>query len=255
MNFGPLNLEGGHRRLNVAVSRARQGVVIFSTLMPEQIRPHLVFVPQEFATSRITSRFAIRGPRALIEQNSPIGLEPDIPFEKQVINQLRGWTVHPQVGVSGYRIDIGVVDPRAPGRYLWALSAMALRIIRRPPPRPGPAAPPHLGRSWVGAAQNLVWTGGVIRVSRCRRFLLARLEHLLTVESSDEDIPAEASNASAEAPGRKAIEVLAYAKMVQPEPAPEHVLPAYRSAEITGGNLRFSMPGNLGRFWLASCRR
>lgn len=30
----------------------------------------------------------------------------------------RGWTVHPQVGCSGYRIDIGVVDPRAPGRYL-----------------------------------------------------------------------------------------------------------------------------------------
>jgi very-short-patch-repair endonuclease len=30
----------------------------------------------------------------------------------------RNWVLHPQVGCSGYRIDIGVVDPRAPGRYL-----------------------------------------------------------------------------------------------------------------------------------------
>jgi very-short-patch-repair endonuclease len=50
----------------------------------------------------------------------PTGREPDSPFERQVISALRekGWTVHPQVGVSGYRIDIGVVDPRATGRYL-----------------------------------------------------------------------------------------------------------------------------------------
>jgi superfamily I DNA and/or RNA helicase len=27
LNFGPLNLEGGHRRLNVVVSRARQGAL------------------------------------------------------------------------------------------------------------------------------------------------------------------------------------------------------------------------------------
>jgi very-short-patch-repair endonuclease len=30
----------------------------------------------------------------------------------------KGWVVHPQVGCSGYRIDMAVVDPRAPGRYL-----------------------------------------------------------------------------------------------------------------------------------------
>lgn len=32
-----------------------------------------------------------------------------------------GWVVHPQVGCSGYRIDMGVVDPRAPGRYLMGI--------------------------------------------------------------------------------------------------------------------------------------
>lgn len=37
MNFGPLNNAGGERRLNVAVSRARKEMVVFSTLMPEMI--------------------------------------------------------------------------------------------------------------------------------------------------------------------------------------------------------------------------
>lgn len=119
MNFGPLNGEGGHRRLNVAISRAREGVVIFSSLMPEQI---------DLARVRAAGvrdlkhylEFAIRGARALVEQSVPTGLEPESPFEVAVIKVLRekGWTVHPQVGCSGYRIDLAVVDPRAPGRYL-----------------------------------------------------------------------------------------------------------------------------------------
>ena len=119
MNFGPLNAEGGHRRLNVAISRAREAVVIYATLMPQQI---------DLAKVRAAGvrdlkhylEFALKGPRALVEHKAPTGLEPDSPFEVAVIRMLRdrGWTVHPQVGCSGYRIDIGVVDPRAPGRYL-----------------------------------------------------------------------------------------------------------------------------------------
>lgn len=119
MNFGPLNGENGNRRLNVAISRAREGVVIYSSLMPEQI---------DLAKVRAAGvrdlkhylEFALKGPRALLERSMPTGLEPDSPFETAVIKVLRdrNWVVHPQVGCSGYRIDLGVVDPRAPGRYL-----------------------------------------------------------------------------------------------------------------------------------------
>lgn len=119
MNFGPLNSEGGQRRLNVAISRARERVVIYSSLLPEQI---------DLAKVRAAGvqdlkhylEFAIRGPRALVEQSIPTGRAPDSPFEIEVIKVLRskGWEVHPQVGCSGYRIDIGVVDPAAEGRYL-----------------------------------------------------------------------------------------------------------------------------------------
>ena len=38
LNFGPLNRAGGERRLNVAVTRARRQVVIFSSFEPAQLR-------------------------------------------------------------------------------------------------------------------------------------------------------------------------------------------------------------------------
>lgn len=119
MNFGPLNGEGGHRRLNVAISRARHGVVIYSTLKPEQIDLSRVRAAGVRDLKHYLE-FARRGPRALVEQAIPTGLAPDSPFETAVITMLRdrGWTVHPQVGCSGYRVDLGIVDPRAPGRYL-----------------------------------------------------------------------------------------------------------------------------------------
>jgi very-short-patch-repair endonuclease len=119
MNFGPLNGEGGHRRLNVAVSRAREGVVIFSTLRPEQIDLSRVRAAGVRDLKHYLE-FAIGGARALVAQSTPTGLGADSPFEAAVTAMLRdkGWDVHPQVGCSGYRIDMAVVDPRAPGRYL-----------------------------------------------------------------------------------------------------------------------------------------
>jgi very-short-patch-repair endonuclease len=119
MNFGPLNSEGGQRRLNVAISRARERVVIFSTLKPEQIDLSRVRAAGVRDLKHYLE-FALKGPRALLEQSLPTGMEPDSQFESQVIKVLRdhNWVVHPQVGCSGYRIDMGVVDPRAPGRYL-----------------------------------------------------------------------------------------------------------------------------------------
>lgn len=122
MTFGPLNLDGGERRLNVAISRAREGVTIFSSLRPEQIELSRVRAAGVRDLKNYLE-FAIRGPRALVEQSVPTGGEPDSPFEEVVIAKLRdrGWTVHPQVGCSGYRVDIGVVDPRAPGRYLLGI--------------------------------------------------------------------------------------------------------------------------------------
>ena len=122
MNFGPLNGEGGHRRLNVAITRAREAVRIFSSLDPGQIDTSKVRAAGVRDLKHYLD-FAIKGPRALVAQSTPTGREPDSPFERAVMQALRerGWDVHAQVGCSGYRIDLAVVDPNAPGRYLLGI--------------------------------------------------------------------------------------------------------------------------------------
>jgi len=119
MNFGPLNREGGERRLNVALTRARHEMCVFSTLRPDQIdlnrtRARAVIDLKHFL------EYAERGPAALGEAvHGPQG-DFESPFEAAVARALRerGWDVHPQIGVSAYRIDLGVVHPDRPGAYL-----------------------------------------------------------------------------------------------------------------------------------------
>jgi very-short-patch-repair endonuclease len=123
MNFGPLNRDGGERRLNVAVTRAKHEVLVFSGLRGDQID-----------LTRTRSRgvrdlkffldFAERGPRALVAAtHSSATADPDSEFERMVADRIRaaGFEVHHQVGCSGYRIDLAVVDPTAPGRYLLGI--------------------------------------------------------------------------------------------------------------------------------------
>jgi very-short-patch-repair endonuclease len=114
-----LNKEGGYRRLNVAITRARQEMVVFATLKPDQID-----------LSRTNARairdfkhfleFAERGPRAMAEAFAPTGRDIESPFEDAVKKALenRGWEVHTQIGASKFRVDLAVVHPDAPGRYL-----------------------------------------------------------------------------------------------------------------------------------------
>ena len=119
MNFGPINNTGGERRLNVAVTRARRGVEIYSSLRPEDIdlsKTRAIGV----AHLKAYIDFAIRGPVALAAQASPTGRSVDSPLEQEILDAIRaaGFEAHPQVGCAGYRIDIGVVDKGAPGSYL-----------------------------------------------------------------------------------------------------------------------------------------
>ncbi len=114
-----LNKEGGHRRLNVAVTRARQELVVFTSLRPEQIDLGRT-AARGVRDFKHFLEYADRGSRAIAEAFAPTGSDTESPFEDAVRDalQARGWVVHPQVGVSGFRIDLGIVHPDAPGRYL-----------------------------------------------------------------------------------------------------------------------------------------
>lgn len=119
MAFGPLTADGGERRLNVLISRAKETCVVFSSITHDDID---------------LSRAKTVGPRALKaflryaatrEMDTPIttGGDFDSEFERQVAHALQqhGHNVHHQVGSAGFLIDLAVVDPQSPGRYLLAI--------------------------------------------------------------------------------------------------------------------------------------
>lgn len=119
MDFGKLNREGGWRRLNVAVTRARTEMKVFTSFDPGMI--DLTRTSQRaIADLKHFIEFADRGPRALAEAVKGSLGGADSPFEEAVTwaLQRRGWNVVPQVGVSKFRIDLGIVHPDRPGDFL-----------------------------------------------------------------------------------------------------------------------------------------
>lgn len=114
-NFGPLNRAGGERRLNVAVTRAKDNVQLVSSM---------------HATDIDLSRTSAQGAKLLRDyldyaENGDVALERaisvnpfeqfDSEFEMDVCDFLRdhGFTVDTQVGCSGFRIDLGLKKPNS----------------------------------------------------------------------------------------------------------------------------------------------
>ncbi|MFH1707858.1 MAG: DUF3320 domain-containing protein [Planctomycetota bacterium] len=123
MNFGPLNRDGGERRLNVAVTRAREQVVVFSSIGPEAIDRSKTRA-RGVADLKTFLDYAARGQVALVSAvGRGRGADYESPLEKAVADALRakGWEVEAQVGCSGYRIDLAVKDPGRPGEYLCGI--------------------------------------------------------------------------------------------------------------------------------------
>ena len=119
MQFGPLNRDGGERRLNVAMTRARSEMVVFSTLDPGKID---ISRTNSEAVKHLKHflEYAERGASALgAGVHGSLG-DFESPFETAVARALRdrGWTIRPQIGVSAFRVDLGVVHPDEPGVYL-----------------------------------------------------------------------------------------------------------------------------------------
>ena len=124
LNFGPLSLQGGERRLNVALTRARSEMTVFSTLHPDKIN---LSGSHSRASEDIKQllQFAENGPAALEGAAAAPLNDFESPLEAQIAAELQklGWAVHAQIGTSGYRIDLGVVDPENEGRYLAGIEA------------------------------------------------------------------------------------------------------------------------------------
>ena len=120
LNFGPLNNVGGERRLNVAVTRARRQVVVFSSFDPADLR------------AEDSSALGIKHLRAYLdlaaEGTHSLGNGSDSAImrdrhREQVAAALkeRGHVVATNVGLSDFRIDLTVADPARPTEPLMAI--------------------------------------------------------------------------------------------------------------------------------------
>ena len=128
MNFGPLNNEGGERRLNVAVSRARYEMMVFATLRAEQIdlkrtqakgveglKKFLEFA----ATGQIISAMPAQTAQQAMEKESQEHADLVSLVSEELINN--GYDVQTNVGRSQFKIDIAVVSPDNPDEYILGI--------------------------------------------------------------------------------------------------------------------------------------
>ena len=142
--FGPLNRKGGERRLNVAISRARQACYVVASFKPDQLRvgasrnagPALFKAFLEFAWHSSAGRTTQA--RALLDQvrieaqvrstSAEVrptrgGLPEWLPLSAQVAAALEaeGAPVAQDVGVSDFRVPVAVLDPHDRDRYRLAI--------------------------------------------------------------------------------------------------------------------------------------
>ncbi|MFD8079212.1 DUF3320 domain-containing protein [Streptomyces sp. NPDC059718] len=115
-HFGPINRDRGWRRLNVAITRARYRMEVVASFhgtaladSPNESVQHL----------KRYLEYAENGPAVLAQDVVQGPEETESPFEESVLQVLRSWgyTVQPQVGVAGFRIDLGLRHPDRPGSY------------------------------------------------------------------------------------------------------------------------------------------
>lgn len=121
MNFGPLNQEGGWRRLNVAITRARKSMIVYAVIRPEQI--DLSRTRSEgVAGLKGFLEYAERGRNALAVRAQYQEIHKDELVEEIAgAIEAMGYAVKTNIGDSKYKLDIGVIHPEKPEVYLLGI--------------------------------------------------------------------------------------------------------------------------------------
>ncbi|MGY1771049.1 DUF4011 domain-containing protein [Blastococcus sp. SYSU D00813] len=120
LNFGPLNRVGGERRLNVAVTRARRQVVVFTSFDPAQLRAEQT-ASVGVKHLRAYLDLAAYGPSALPREARPASTLDRHREEVAEALRGRGLTVRTDVGLSEFRVDLSVAAPGAPDTPVMAV--------------------------------------------------------------------------------------------------------------------------------------
>lgn len=120
MRFGPLGQEGGERRLNVLISRAKRRCDVFASMTDEDIEPDFASTRKGVFAFKMFMQFARTGRMEMAEATAR---DHGSVFEEQVSEALQalGYQIHRQVGIAGFFIDLAVADPEHADRYLLGI--------------------------------------------------------------------------------------------------------------------------------------
>lgn len=120
MRFGPLGNDGGERRLNVLISRAKSRCEVYASITDEEIdteraKSKGVFALKLFLHYARTGQMSMSKSAELVENKSV--------FVQQLATALRerGHLLHEQVGIAGCFIDLAILDAATPERYLLGI--------------------------------------------------------------------------------------------------------------------------------------
>jgi hypothetical protein len=127
LNFGPLTNTGGERRLNVAITRARKQVRIFCSFKPDEL------ISRKSSATGV-SHLAQFLKMANKEDEELSGIyvthesHPDR-MRKQILNSLReaGLNAVEEVGLSDFKVDIAIYDPKDSSKALLGILLDGLR--------------------------------------------------------------------------------------------------------------------------------
>lgn len=124
-NFGPLGMQGGERRMNVAITRAKHNIKLVTSLRPE-----------DFDKSRTESNagakllydyivYAMYGPGIGV---GAIPMSTDDGFKQYIVKTIAdaGYKTAFNIGNSGYKVEIAVEDPNHEGSYIVGIETDGL---------------------------------------------------------------------------------------------------------------------------------
>jgi len=119
-DLGPLSIKGGERRLGVAITQAREQLVVFSSFDVEELGELDAHTPAGIRDLAALLAFARSGGGAA---RVSVERPPASPITAAIARALaeRGWTLHHQVGCGAYKVDLAVVDPNDPDRHVLAI--------------------------------------------------------------------------------------------------------------------------------------
>ena len=117
MNFGPVNQEGGHRRLNVAVTRARQEMLVYASFDPSAMRT-TERSARGLRDLKAFLEYAKQGAEILKCQESAAAKEKER-INREIAEKLRekGWNAEINIGTGKFRIDVAVRHLKIPEKY------------------------------------------------------------------------------------------------------------------------------------------